>query len=281
MVNAVDDHAIPDEGLLDALNYNIDREGYATVRHTYDLVSDSDSFSALYELDGTAYAVSEGAVGVLTPSSFDTIAAVNGPVGWTTLHGQPVFCDYDGVNLVEGLTATKFVLRPTVDDEARYGLTDMPGGHKVSYWQGRLLVLRGRSLLWSEALDYGSHSPARNFIRFSSNPTWMAPVAGGVFVGLRDDVVFLSGTDPAKFTMTVRAGRSSPGASLVIANTLLSEDGAGQGDLAIWFGETGFVVGHADGSVVYPQTGNIRGLPVVPRKLSIIDERVYAFTTEE
>lgn len=283
MVNTVDDHSLPPEALWDALDCDIDREGVVRSRHAYDLLSDAGSFADMFELNGVAYAVSQGAVGVLGTASFDTIRAVNGPVGWTEVHGQPVFCDYDGVYVIDGQSASQLEMHTVIDTEkeCRYGFTNMPGGRDVAYWHGRLLVLRGRSLLWSEALDYGTHSPTRNFVRFPSNPIWMAPVEHGVYVGLRDSVVFLSGTDPGMFSQRTVAGASSPGAALVIPNHYLAAEARGQGDVAVWFGATGFVVGHADGSVVYPQTANIRGLTVVPRKLAIIDERVYAFTTEE
>jgi len=281
MMNTVDEHSLPAEALQDALDCNIDREGFLTSRHSYALLSDAAGFSDMYELNGIAYAVSQDAVGVLGESSFDVIRAINGPVGWTKLKSQPVFCDYDGVYTIEGLTSQQLVQRDIVDEEERYGVTDMPGGHWIEHWSGRLFVLRGRSLLWSEALDYGTHSPSRNFIRFPTNPTWMAPVEDGIFVGLKHTVVFLRGTDPAKFEIEDVSGQNSPGAAVVVPNRYLSEEAQGQGDAAVWFGETGFVVGHANGSVVYPQAETIRGMSVVPRKLVVIDERIYAFTTEE
>jgi len=109
----------------------------------------------------------------------------------------------------------------------------------------------------------------------------MAPVENGIFVGLKETVVFLKGTDPAAFEVEDVAGISSPGGATVVPNRYLFKEAQGEGDAAIWFGETGFVVGHADGSVVYPQAENIRGMSIVPRKLVAIDERVYAFTIEE
>jgi hypothetical protein len=281
IVNTVDEHAIPEEGLKDALDCNIDREGFLTSRPTYALLSDASGFSALYELNGVAYAVTLDQVGVLSETAFDVIQPVNGPVGWTQLKGQPVFCDYDGVYAINNLTATQFTRRDIVDDEQRYGVTDMPGGFWVEQWSGRLFVLRGRSLLWSEALDYGTHSPSRNFIRFPTAPTWMAPVENGIFVGLKNNVIFLAGTDPAKFEVEGVSGANSPGCAAVIPNRYLFKEAQGEGVAAVWFGETGFVVGHADGSVVYPQAEQIRGMTIVPRKLVVIDERVYAFTIEE
>lgn len=281
IVNTLDEHSLPGEALKDALDCNIDREGFLTARSTYNLLSDAAGFSDMYELNGVAYAVSQGQVGVLGPASFTTIRTVNGPVGWTRQKGQPIFCDYDGVYAINNLTSTQFVRRDIVADDERYGVTDMPGGFWVEQFSGRLFVLRGRSLLWSEALDYGTHSPSRNFIRFPTAPTWMAPVEDGIFVGLRDTVVFLKGTDPTQFEPELVAGKSSPGCAGVVDNKYLFKEAQGEGRAAVWFGETGFVVGHADGSVVYPQAEQIRGMSVVPRKLVVIDERVYAFTTEE
>lgn len=280
IINTLDAYALPKEGLLDAVDHDIDREGYLSSRFDYTLL-DANAYDYLYALNGVTYAVSGGYVGVVTPTAFNTIRATLGAVGWTDLNGDPVYCDYSGVYRIEGTTATQLTCRDFVPDEERYGLTDMPGGHKIAYWYGRLLVLRGRSLIWSEALDYGSCSLPRDFLRFTSNPTWMAPVAGGIFVGLRDSVVFVAGTDPADFKIRTVAGPSSPGSGLVVPSTFFHEDFSGQGDLALWFGENGFVVGRADGSVVYPQIENIRGLVVVPRNLALIDERLYAFTTEE
>jgi hypothetical protein len=277
----VDEHEIPRGGLKDALDYNIDREGYIHARLDYELLSDVTGFSDLYEVGNVTYAVSAGAVGIVGESGFTALRAVTGAVGWSQLNGRAVFCDYSGVYLIEGATTQQLILRATLDDEERYGLTDMPGGHWLAFADGRLFVLRGRSLLWSEALDYGSHSPARNFIRFKTNPTWMAPVDGGIFVGLAETVVFLRGNNPAEYKLEEVSGLSCPGAALVVPSRYMAPELQGGHDVAVWFGETGFVVGRADGSVVYPQAEQIRELPIVPRKLVVIEERVYAFPIEE
>jgi len=281
IVNTVADNAIPIDALADARDCDIGDEGFAVARGTYSLVSDAAAFRFLFESGGKSYAVSEGYVGILGESAFTTIHPAVGDVGWAELGGLPVFCDNTGVYQINGDTASQLVVRPTIEEEGRYDLVTMPGGHTVAYWRGRLLVLRGRSMLWSEPLDYGCHSPARNFVRFSSSPTWMAPLDGGVFVGLRDTVVFLAGTNPAEFQQRTVAGPNCPKASLVIDSRYLPEEMAGRGDVAIWMGDIGFVVGLPDGGVVYPQAENLIGVPIVPRNLAIIDDRVYAFATEE
>jgi hypothetical protein len=220
-------------------------------------------------------------LGVLNANSFTGIKAVSGRVGWTEVEGNAVFTDHTGVYRIEGQQANKFVSRTQVEEEDRYGFADMVGGHAVGYSNGRLMVLRGRSLVWSEAIDYGVYSPARNFVRFTSHPTWFAPLPTGVFVGLADSVVFLAGSNPLEFSIRTVAGLSCPYSALVVDSQYISPDAGGGGLVAIWFSDSGFVVGRGDGSVVYPQAGNLRGLPIVPRNLVLIDERLYAFPTEE
>jgi hypothetical protein len=278
IVNTVSEHALPMDALVDARDCNIDSEGFVYARNTYAVLDNTNPFQYLFELNGVSYAVSQGYVGILGASSFDTIYPVTGPVGWTEMEGRPVFCDTTGVYQIEGNTASQFVVRPTLEEEERYDLVTMPGGTSVAYWQGRLLVLRGKSLLWSEPLDYGCHSQARNFIRFPTTPTWMAALSGGVYVGLRDTVVFLSGTNPTDFTQRTVAGLSCPRAVLVIESPLTE---VADGFVAVWMSDVGFVVGTAEGRVVYPQEDYIEGLPIVPRNLAYIDDRIYAFTTQE
>lgn len=281
IVNTSTAYALAADALVDARDCDIDKDGFVAARATYNLLSDDNAYDYLYESNGISYAVAGGNVGILGDSAFTVLHAVEGPVGWTELNGLPIFCDYWGVYEIDGLTVTQLTLRDTTDCEERYGLVTMPGGLDVKYWQGRLLVLRGRSLLWSEALDYGSHSPPRNFIRFETPPTWMAPLPGGVFVGLRDSVVFLSGTDPAQFNRRTVAGPASPRSGVVTDTRFIGGDGgAPPTPIALWFSDVGFVIGSSDGNVVYPQRGNLRGLSRVPRRISVVGERAFAFVTE-
>jgi hypothetical protein len=109
----------------------------------------------------------------------------------------------------------------------------------------------------------------------------MAPLPGGEFVGLRDTVVFLSGTDPAEFQQRTVSGLNCPKAALVVDPRYFPDALSGGGPIAVWMSDVGFVVGRGDGGVVYPQAGNLRGLPIAPRNLAIIEDRVYAFATGE
>lgn len=282
IVNTVSDHAIPPEGLADARDCDIGDEGHAVSRPTFSLLSDVDAFKYFFEHNGIAYAVHQGSAGVIGEASFTAIQSVSGRVGWGLLGDSPIFTDYAGVYQINGLTASQFVSRTPTEEEERYGMVDMPGGIAVTCWNGRLLVLRGRSILWSEPLDYGNHASARNFLRLESPPTWMAALPFGVYVGLRDKVVFLAGTDPKKWEIREVSGPSCSYSGIVIEDPRhLDEDFSAVGPIAVWFSDVGFVVGQGDGGVAYPQAGNLRGLPLQPRNLAVIEERIYAFISEE
>lgn len=280
IVNSVNDHAIPKNGLADAVDCDIDREGFVYARNSYTVLDDVAGYRDIFECGDQIYAVSGGNVGLVGATSFTTIRATPAGVGWSKLNGDPIYCDMAGVYRVQGTTATQFTLRDTIDEEERYGLITMPGGKAVAYWQGRLLVLRGKSLLWSEPLDYGTHSYPRNYVRFRKNPTWMAALDTGVYVGMEDEVVFLSGTNPMEFRQTTVSGANCPGAALVMDSKLMDPDIAPSGDVAVWFCDVGFAIGREDGSVIYPQAENLRGLPIVRRKLALVGERLYSFIDE-
>ena len=110
----------------------------------------------------------------------------------------------------------------------------------------------------------------------------MAPLPSGVFVGLRDSVVFLSGTNPAEFSRRNVATASCPYSGVVTDTRFMGgESGAPPTPIALWFSDVGFVIGGGDGNVTFPQRDRIKGLPLVPRRISIVAERAFAFVTEE
>ena len=280
IVNSVSDHAIPLDGLYDAVDCDIDREGFTYARNNYVILDDAEAYRDIYEHNGQTYAVSGGFVGIVGEAGFTNIRATPAGVGWSEINGELIYCDMAGVYKIAGTTATQFTARPTIDEEERYELTTIPGGKAVAYWQGRLLVLRGRSLLWSEPLDYGAHSAPRNYVRFRKTPTWMAALDAGLYVGVEGEVFFLEGTDPKQFRMTVVSGANCPGASLVMDSKLMDPELAPAGNVAIWFCDVGFAIGQENGRVVYPQAANLRGLPIVRRKLALVGERLYSFIDE-
>jgi hypothetical protein len=138
-------------------------------------------------------------------------------------------------------------------------MRQLPGGQIVRYWRGRVLVARGRNLLFSEPMRYGIWTPTENFVQFPHTIRVMEPVEGGVFVGTQDGVVFLSGETPEAWTQR-RTGGKPPvdGTGIRIsASQLGGERDYGGAYVAMWLAQNGFVIGTTDGSLVEPQSKRI------------------------
>jgi hypothetical protein len=281
LVNAVDEHSIPPTGLSIAENILIDRDGVITTRNKWELL-DAAHYVSAFKHNGVTYAVrgdSPRQIGIVGEGSFSALDTVVGPVSWTVLLDKPVYTDGEVIRIIRDEQALPLDAGYFKDDEEdEYQLVPIPGGSHIHYWQGRFLIARGTSLLWSEAMRYGIYSATRNFVRFPSKISWVAPLPTGVYVGIRENVYFLSGSDPAKFTMRVVSGESAPGAALVYKARHV--DAAGE-EVALWFTSDGIAIGTQAGTVEYPQKGRLKDLPLRHGKMVADGDRVTVFTTKE
>jgi len=278
LVNNTDEYSVPYEGLLTADDVDIDREGIATTRAKWGQ-EDGAHYSSVFEHNGITYAVRDSEVGVVGDAQFTSIAAVAGPISWTVLDGAAVYSDYTSIYTIRDAVAYPLDTGFFVDEEEmEYQLAPMPGGSEIHAWRGRLIVVRGNSLIWSEALRYGAYSAARNFIRFGERIFWAVPMSTGIYVGLRNEVVFLAGTDPNQFTIKPVGGESAPGVAALLDTR---HSGKGGEELALWFTDVGIAIGRPSGEVSYPQAERLKGLSLLPGKMVVEGDRVYIFTTKE
>ncbi len=281
LVNAVSEYSLPSDALSVAEDVDIDREGIATTRKLWAL-QDAGRYVSVFKHEDITYAVSGAAprvLGVVGTSSFTAIENVAGPVAWTTLHNEPVYTDGEVVRVISGGQGAALPSGYYEEDEGdEYQLVPLPGGSDIHYWQGRLLLARGNSFIWSEALRYGVYSATQSYVRFPEKVHWLAPLPTGVYVGTRSTVYFLSGSDPAKFTIRAVGGASAPGASAVYSPA--HADAAGE-YVALWFTSHGIAIGRQSGTVKYPQAERLKDLPLHPGKMVVEDDRVTIFTTKE
>ena len=77
-------------------------------------------------------------------------------------------------------------------------LRPMPAGEIVREHCGRLLVVSGSTLYYSEPFGYGLHDPLRGRIPFGGRITMLAPVEGGCYVGTETETFWLPGGDIEK-----------------------------------------------------------------------------------
>lgn len=277
LVNSVDQYFIPPEALLRADNILIDQRGRAEARKKWDLL-DSANYKSLYEFGGLYYGVRNNELGVVAQDSFTAITSVAGPVHWTVLDGKLVYTDFSVNKIVNGFSIEAL---PTGyydgDEESRYQFEALPAGSFIAAWNGRLLVVRGRNLYWSEPIHYGVYSATRGYYRCGEAIQWAAPLSTGVYLGLKTTVIFLAGSDPNTFTRRTVGTVSAPGAAAVFD----SKYSGNSGELALWFTDVGVALGKPDGTVVYPQAERLKNLPLQPGSLVVQNDRVFVLTTAE
>lgn len=260
--------------LLDALNVDIDRAGTVSRRAGWAESSATPAHS-LFEHAGVTYAAVGGQVGRLDGESFTPLGAAVGPLSWTVLNDDPVFATYDGVFVVRDGAVQALPTGSDNDGEAELLLMPLPGGQFVGYWQGRLVVARGCSLFFSEPLRYGVYSPLSGYVLFEERVSWVAPTAGGLYVGLRESVRFLRGTEPGEFQQTRVGGATWRGAGAVVKTAGMDPSVAqGAAEVAVWLCDRGFAVGHPSGQVIYPQATHLKDLPLGAGRLVVLGDRI-------
>lgn len=114
------------------------------------------------------------------------------------------------------------------------GTVELPVGKWLAYWRGRLLTAVG-STLWASRPSAPHLCDWRDFKSFDSEITAVLPTSGGVFVGTRNDLIYLGGTtfDQLAYVPT-ELGGVTPGSGVSApGERLRAGDGVGSGDAAV------------------------------------------------
>ena len=145
-------------------------------------------------------------------------------------------------------------------------LTPFRGGRFVRWHNGRLYVVNGDTLSYSDAFRPHLTRTDTNFVQFSGNISFVEPVAGGIFVGDERGVWFLEGGDPTKFSQRrVSTCRAVPGTSLVVPNEHFDQKVVNTAvPVAVWLSTSGYAVGTAEGAIFEVNADIIR-VPLATR----------------
>ena len=141
-------------------------------------------------------------------------------------------------------------------------MEEVPAGHIVRYYKGRMWMAVGDLLVFTMPLRYGLYDPRHTYFRFPEKISIVQPVENGIYVVSGNKTYFLSGTKPADMSQSVvyhQGGVEGTGMA-VPPEALDSEDedndleveGVGE-HVAYWFSTTGAVIG-LPGGVVKPLT---------------------------
>lgn len=117
-------------------------------------------------------------------------------------------------------------------------LQALPAGDALQLHGGRLYVVRGSVIYFSEPYQFGAMAPT-NFLQFPAPVTVLAAMPTGLFV-VADKTYWMLGTDPAMASMEVVNEHTGVARSLARLSN----------GRAVWGSSQGTVVGNKDGEVV-------------------------------
>jgi len=229
-------------GGLDAGRYGV----------AYSLLNDAGEESGLSDTEWID--VTTGGIGVAAIASAANVTQAN--VYVTSANGSELYLHqtitWSATSSITDQTRTKLAM-------GKY-LTPMPGGDYVRHFRGRLYVVSGSWIWYSEPLNYGLTDIRSGFMTFGRTITMFEPVESGIFVGLRERTLFLRGNGPETFQqvpLTDRGAIAHTGASVAadfFSPELVQERAF---PVATWLSERGMAVGRADGSMALPQADRI------------------------
>lgn len=132
-------------------------------------------------------------------------------------------------------------------------------GKIVRYYNGRVYVARHDTVFFTEALRYGLTRPAQGLYMFPSDVTLLEPVVDGVYVGTKEGVVFLAGTDPYDVQqINVSQHAPVPRASTMVPGEFLE---VAQSEVPLWWGVDGAMVAGLPGGTLRQLTKDRLAVP--------------------
>lgn len=264
--------------LVDAVNVDITRTGEVHRRPAWDEVAPTPSHSLL-ERDGRSWAVVDNDLVELTDTGTRSVMPSSGPVYWATHEGALLFSCTSGVYALDLAANTCTQLSGTgAPDESDRVFANLPGGTHLHSWNGRLVMARGRSIYFSEPLNYGVYDTLTGRLDVGGRITWMAALTGGIYVGVNKKVLFLAGTDPDKLQRTTVSEAAWDSAAVKIPANDLGQPG----DMFVaWVEPTGFALGNPAGTVERPMKKDVDNWGVYAGRLSYQNNRIILVETPD
>ena len=138
-------------------------------------------------------------------------------------------------------------------------LSPMPTGKYLSVWQGRLWQASANIIRFSQALAYHLHDERHDFIQMPQAITFLEPVDGGIWVGQRDHVAFLQGTNPSEFVL-IRKTQQAPIEGSAVRMAIETSEQIVGAQMVVWLSSVGYVAGMPDGAIAPYQSKNLKDI---------------------
>ena len=187
---------------------------------------------------------STGGVSVLgIPTSPDsTVTAVN--VYCTSANGDILYYAGQVANGTSSYTITGGHF--TLPLKTQF-MTPPPPGSLIEYHYGRMYVVVGDAIFYSEAYGFGLFSLAYNYLHFPTDVTMIGSVTNGLFISA-DKTYFQHGSAVAETSVRVIEGSTAIKHSMTRTEGARIKD-APAGPALMWLSDDGVFVGGGDGFI--------------------------------
>lgn len=285
--HVADELAIPDGFARKIINWDIDDSGKLDTRPEFDVLpglpgghsmwSNNDQSLTLVFVGSQLHRLVGGAA--LIPMPF--YISGMGRVWYTEVNENVHFSNgFDGGVVTPALTVEPFGIDPVPTDygteseviDTRTYWGAMPSGRYVTRYAGRLWVVQGDTIFFSQPLNYRQHDRRYDFIKAPGYITAFGSVSDGLYVSTSQEVFFLRGTDPKEMGLV----KCSDAAAILDSQIYLPFDALDTDSLAVngsqyqvsnafaWLCRSGLAVGIPSG-VVRILTADRARLPVHAR----------------
>jgi hypothetical protein len=274
----------PETGITDlAVAYNVDHDysGRVSRRKGFDDTSITDSCHSLF-CDGGAALMAVGASLCLVAPDLSTYRAIatitpEAPISYAQLADMTFWCNGFENGYVQAGENNAWVKGAYYGPTSNRALSDPPVGTLVLAYSGRMYVVQGNVLFFSDPYSLNAFDLVRGFFQFEGPITMARNVAGGMFVGTDQAAYFLDGSSPKTFK-PIKASRSGvfKGTDVMVDLSDISPKDFLQnrtGEAVLWTGPEGVSVGMPDGQVFHLTKDKLAPLAAVEGAAAVIDGR--------
>jgi hypothetical protein len=214
--HVADETAIPNGFARRIVNWDIDDSGKLDTRPEFvALPGVAGGHSMWTKADQSLTLVFVGSelfrlVGGTSLISMNYFISGRGRVWYVEINDEVYFSNGgDGGVVTAALTVEDFGTTPTVppqdlDSEVvdpRTYLQPMPFGRYLARFAGRLWVVQGDTIFYSQPINYSQHDRRYNFIVAPGYITGFGAVSDGLYVSTRQEVFFLRGDNPSEMKL--------------------------------------------------------------------------------
>lgn len=128
--------------------------------------------------------------------------------------------------------------------------SDPPVGYLLAYYKGRMYVVQGDIVWYSESFGINLFNLARNFINFESHLRMFHPVRKGIWLGTHFDTYFLEGDTPQDFNLHKVATYAPIFGTDVDVDGSRIADGRHKGIAVMWTSTEGICMGTSEGEFI-------------------------------